>query len=367
MKPVICVYAIALNEEKFVNRFLDSCKEADCVVVCDTGSSDKTVELLKTRGVTVYNITVNPWRFDTARNIALSLVPKSVDLCISLDLDECLQPGWREEIDKIWQENPDLTRIRYNYVWSWTEEKTPGLQFFTEKIHLRSNYYWTLPCHELLKYTGSGPEVFITSNYLSIHHYPDPEKSRGHYLNLLKLGVEENPQCDRSAHYYARELYFYSKYEESIKEFERHLSLPKATWDIERSSSRIYISKSYIFLNNIKKAHENALLAISESYFNLDAWYQLAETSYLMHDWLTCIWTCKKLLEINSFETKQAGHNVNIVTNNLWYIYDVLALSYHNLNNNVEAIRYGTVALNIAPRKEEARLLKNIEFYNIKK
>ena len=42
----ICVYAICKNEEKFVERWYNSMKEADYIVVLDTGSTDKTIELL---------------------------------------------------------------------------------------------------------------------------------------------------------------------------------------------------------------------------------------------------------------------------------------------------------------------------------
>ena len=34
----ICVYAISKNEEKFVDRWMDSVSEADLVIVVDTGS-----------------------------------------------------------------------------------------------------------------------------------------------------------------------------------------------------------------------------------------------------------------------------------------------------------------------------------------
>lgn len=44
----ICVYAIAKNEEQFVDRWMDSMREADWVCVLDTGSTDRTVESWRT-------------------------------------------------------------------------------------------------------------------------------------------------------------------------------------------------------------------------------------------------------------------------------------------------------------------------------
>ena len=49
----ICVYAICKNEEKFVNRWVESMKEADAIYVLDTGSTDSTIKKLKEKNVTV--------------------------------------------------------------------------------------------------------------------------------------------------------------------------------------------------------------------------------------------------------------------------------------------------------------------------
>ena len=46
-KYKVCVYAICKNEEKFVERWVNSVKEADEIYVLDTGSMDNTVEELK--------------------------------------------------------------------------------------------------------------------------------------------------------------------------------------------------------------------------------------------------------------------------------------------------------------------------------
>ena len=83
----IVVYAICKNESKFVDRWMNSMSEADLVVVLDTGSTDDTVERLRTRGAVVTGETVSPWRFDTARNRSLELVPEDTDICVCTDLD----------------------------------------------------------------------------------------------------------------------------------------------------------------------------------------------------------------------------------------------------------------------------------------
>src|SRR5579871_5797860 len=98
----IVVYAIALNEVIHVSRFLETCAAADEIIVSDTGSTDGTVEALRAGGATVHSISIKPWRFDVARNASLSLLPMDADVCIALDLDEVLIPGWRDEIEARW-------------------------------------------------------------------------------------------------------------------------------------------------------------------------------------------------------------------------------------------------------------------------
>ena len=99
----ICVYAICKNEEQFVERWVNSMKEADDIYVLDTGSTDNTVTKLKELGVHVTQKAITPWRFDVARNESLKLVPDDVDICVCTDLDEILEPGWRIQLENLWQ------------------------------------------------------------------------------------------------------------------------------------------------------------------------------------------------------------------------------------------------------------------------
>ena len=58
-KYKVCVYAICKNEEKFINRWVESMKEADEIYVLDTGSTDNSRKLLKKLGVNVKKKVIN--------------------------------------------------------------------------------------------------------------------------------------------------------------------------------------------------------------------------------------------------------------------------------------------------------------------
>jgi len=236
----IAVYTIALNEERFVKDWYESAKDADYLLIADTGSSDDTVKKAKELGINVIDISVKPWRFDVARNSALSSIPSDIDMCIALDMDEVLVGNWRKELEKAHEYR--VTRPRYKYTWSWSDlEKTvPGLQYGGDKIHSRSGYRWKHPVHEVLV-SDRIDEVQDWYDF-EIHHHPDNTKSRGQYLPLLELSVKEDPWDDRNAYYYGRELFFNQKYVESFKELRRYLSLPTAVWKPERSSAMRYMA-----------------------------------------------------------------------------------------------------------------------------
>ena len=80
-----------------MRRWVSSMNEADGIFVLDTGSTDNTVHILRTLGVTVKSTEITPWRFDTARNLSLDMVPDDADLCVCTDIDEMFREGLAKE------------------------------------------------------------------------------------------------------------------------------------------------------------------------------------------------------------------------------------------------------------------------------
>ena len=214
---------------------MDAMSEADHIVVLDTGSSDATVEHLRRRGAEVTVEEIVPWRFDTARNRSLELVPQEMDLCVCTDLDEVFHPGWRAAIDGAWDSG--VSQMSYRYTWSFTEDGREGVVFWPEKIHSRQGWRWVHPVHEVLQWVGPGtPGRKVAVQGVQLDHHPDPSKSRGQYLPLLELSVAEDPEDDRNLHYLGREYLYYGQYDRCIETLQRHLSLPKARWADERAA-----------------------------------------------------------------------------------------------------------------------------------
>lgn len=351
-KYKICVYAICKNEEKFVDRFMDSVKDADKVFILDTGSSDNTVKKLQERGAIVRTEIIDPWRFDVARNISLDMVDLDTDICICLDLDEVLTRGWREELEKIW--NDKVTRLRYNYIWSFDKYHHPEVNFYIEKIHIRNNYIWTHPVHEVLKYTKDN-EVFLTTDEITVEHYPDKEKSRSCYLPLLEMSVKEDPEDDRNVHYLGREYMYYGKYNEAIDTLINHLKMKKATWKDERCASMRFIARCYKNLKRYEEAKMWTDKAINEAPYLRDPYMERALIEYELKNWNEVERYIKEALKIE----ESAKSYINEIFSWNSTPYDLLSLAYYYKGNYKEALNSINKALEISPNDE--RLLKNKE------
>lgn len=342
----ICVYAISKNEEMFVERFCNSAKDADLILIADTGSTDLTADLAQDCGAQVHEINITPWRFDDARNAALALIPPDIDVCVSLDLDEELQPGWREEIERVWTEG--TTRLRYGFDWG------AGIVFKYEKIHARRGYRWTHPCHEYpIPYLID--EKYAETDMLMVIHKPDNTKSRGQYLPLLEMSVKEDPNDPRNAFYYARELSFHSRWADSIRECERYLALPGANWPNERCYAYRVMSRCYSELGDWNNAIRCARLGVVEAPYTREPWCEIAKLAYQRHQWAECYGAAMSALAITDREF------VYTVDPEVWGAlpHDYASIAAWNLGLKEVAINQAQNALLKDP--ENDRLLSNLE------
>ena len=352
-KYKVVVYAITKNEEKFISRWVNSMKEADEIYVLDTGSTDNTVKLLKENNVKVTQKIIHPWRFDTARNESLKLVPKDTDICVCTDLDEVFIKGWREKLEKIWDN--DTTRLAYNYNWYIDNDGNPKVNFYIEKIHSRFDYKWTHPVHEVLIYTGNSTEIKKTTNEITLNHYPDINKSRGNYLQLLELSVKENPEDDRNMHYLGREYMYYKRWNEAIETLIKHLNLKSATWHDERCASMRFIARCYLNLNRIEESRLYLKMAINEAPYLRDPYVEYALLEYNQRNWDEVITTCNKALKIRNHPKSY----INEIFSWDHTIYDLLSIALFYQERYDEALFYVNKAIEIC--SNEKRLFKNKE------
>ena len=343
----VAVYTIALNEAKHVKRWYESSKDADYHLIADTGSVDDTIKIAEELGIKVYSISVKPWRFDDARNAALALLPADLDYCISLDMDEVLEPGWREELQKAY----DNKIIRPIHTMIVDTEKGPDLtvEFDANRIHTRNNYRWKNAIHEAINpYRIDETKMRIG---LKINHLPDNTKSRAHYLDLLEAAVEEDPS-PRNLYYLGREYYFKQNFEKATEMLKRYVEI--SVFPGECAYAYRYLAKTdpdnaldYLFKSIAIFPSRESVLALANYYYHNKMWKECYMAS------LEAIDIKEKKTDFMS-EAWAWGHMA----------YDLAAVSAWQLGYWDDALRYGEIALEISPTDD--RLQKNVEYYRSK-
>lgn len=342
-KLKIAIYTICKNEEQFVDRWANSNKHSDLRIVCDTGSTDNTVEKLKQHGVTVYSITVSPWRFDHARNTALNLLPQDIDVCIWQDLDEELSENWYEQIQNNWRHDATIMNHRYRH--------NDGPLQWHSKIHKRHDCIWTGPVHETLKWFV--PEKQLWNEHILLDEHQDTSKNRKSYKHLIEKKIKEGDHNWRTYYFLANEYYDdqHKSIETRIKSYEECKEGEIILSYIARN-----IAKGFASLNDHKNAMKWFNIAVNHGN-ERESWFSLAQYAYNKKDWEQCFLASKKCINV---QTKRDGFTYDPQA---WgfLIYDYAALSCYNLGLKSKAYEYGKIALDLNPNDE--RLKKNLKFY----
>jgi len=364
----VAVVSIMKNEEKHVARWAESCRDADYRILLDTGSTDSSVAIAESCGVTVLHAKIDPWRFDVARNHLLDLIPDDVDWIFNLDVDEVFGEGWRQALEKM-PNDGSVNRPRYIYTWNWESYVTddngkvdiagtirngkPGLTYQGDKCTRRFTHRWKGACHEVNITEPGNQELQGFCEGLRVYHFADNTKSRGGYLDLLILDVEEDPTNARNTYYLGREFMYRGMADKSIEMLKHHLSLETAWWKPERGYACRYIARQV----PEHEKREWLLKAIGEYPTGRECWLEMAQWAHDRGLWLDCYWAAKNALQVSN------RGDLYLTEAHSWGYapHDLAALASFRLGFYEEAIQHGIEALSHAPN--DARLKKNLFYY----
>jgi len=352
-KPLkIAVYAICLNEEKFVDRFMDAIGDADEIVIADTGSTDGTIAAFRRRGVKPHRIRIKPWRFDVARNAALSLVSEDVDICVSLDLDEIIMPGWRRVLESAWR-RANLNHIYYTHAWS---RDVTGLwhNLLDNRIHARHGFVWRYPCHECVAAAAGVPEEIGIVRHLVIEHHPDPTKDRSSYLPLLELAAKEDPDDPRHAFFLGREYFYRERYEDALRQLTRFLAMAGDGWLGFACAARRHMAVARERLGDADAALAAFRAAAAAAPAIRGPQVDLAWALYQREAWAECYETALKALALPE-EVTEYGCDTDTGV----LAEDMASICGWRLGHLEQALILGRQAMAKAPQVE--RIRKNVE------
>jgi glycosyltransferase involved in cell wall biosynthesis len=345
----VAIYTICKNEEKTVERWYESTRDADYHILTDTGSTDGTVALARNLGITVHQIFLNPFRFDDARNASLLVVPEDVDYCVALDADEVLAPGWREALEKAHAAGID--RPIYRRLEAFNPDGSVATEFNGFKVHRRFGIRWHYPIHEVPNWYSTEVEKQEFIEGFEVHHHQNKETSRAQYLPLLEMAVKENPDA-RNLYYLGRELSYYKQWERCTEMLKKYLEL--SIFPQERSSACRILGQAD------SKNAEDWFMQGTKEWPSRESYLALANYYYIEKDWVPCQFVAKEALQ---FDTKPMeflaeawawGHMAD----------DLVAVSAWQLGDYETAIKHGKKALEVSP--DDERLKNNVTFYRSK-
>jgi glycosyltransferase involved in cell wall biosynthesis len=252
--PKICLNMIVKNESKIITRLLNSVLPIiDYYCICDTGSTDNTVEIIKDffkKHNIPGKITYEPFK-DFAHNRTFSLQQcddLDVDYLLLLDADMLLDTSNIENIEEF---KNTLVSDAY-HIFQGSDH------FFYKNIRILRNYpsisYWGVT-HEYINLPVNSVVDSIDKSVLFIRDIGDGGSKKDKFerdIRLLKKGLEEFPNNARYTFYLANSYRDIGQYDNAIETYKKRIEI--GGWIEEIWHSYYSIGNCYSNLNDKSNA-----------------------------------------------------------------------------------------------------------------
>ena len=341
----IAVYGICKDEKKNIEKYIQCFSKADYLCILDTGSTDGTWEYLQEAAQKYSNLiiqqkTFTPWRYDSARNYSLTLVPDDTVIYFMADLDEIIKTeNWPIIIKNAW--NPLFSRGAYIYNRQVDPVTDTIIQQFTEyRIHSKIWHYQGIVHEQLCDITNM--RMFYSDECIQVPlivwHYPT-NPNRIAYIELCEQGIQEEPLNWLMHLQLAAEYEIHEQYDNAIREYRIILAE-------QQNLSNIELGRCYASLGRcLSLLHKNdESLAVLEKGRELvpeysDCYFFAAEINYNLHNFQTAFNLCKLGLDKCT-----QSYWCTIINPQGYFPYFLMGLSAFYLNQKVLGLGYITLA-----------------------
>ncbi len=344
---------IVRNEEEQIERCLQSAKDAvDDIVIVDTGSTDRTVEICTRFGARIYH---HPWQdsFSKARNQALKYV--KTEWALQLDADEEIDPADISLLRK------SLCEREYNSIC------VPIFNYLPEGI-VSKFYYRRLYRSRMAHYEGRVHNQIVVPGAVSIrdiriyHHGYNlsPEKMAAKYARTEKLLLEQIADDPSNIFYRFNLVRIYRNKNEYARAISEGLSALKMPNAYERIGYYLMIVNdvchSMLLAQRAPEVFPLCLRALKIDPQNMDLLFAMAGAYVSIGDYKNAILYYRKWLRAKQ---KTDGKPIDLAMSVDTYSLDTIVLenigkSYKYMRHYDNAIKYFEKAIKIDRKRLEA-------------
>ena len=348
----LCV--ICKNEEKNIVNLLESLKGPlfDEIVITDTGSTDKTLEILQnyksSNTFKSFKIEYFKWidDFSAARNYCFSKATTSYIMWT--DSDDIIKPEDYTKLVELKQRLHEADTWLLKYEYAHDEFGKSVCSFFRERILNRSlNVQWQDPIHEYLPLVGR-----IRKENIEIHHYKQHCSSERN-IKILEKSVQKDPTNARITYYLGKEYLDNNQSDQGRDTLEKYIMMPDA-WIENKYTAFLKLSEYYSRHGNYVKAKELSLAAINLEPLKANAYCYTGDLSFCEKNWAEAIHWYKIASNMPRPENALDLIEPKYYT---WLPHLQLCVAYNNVGNLEAAAIHNELALTYLP--QDSRMLSN--------
>lgn len=276
---------IARNESKTLPRLMESLSEFQKrggeVLLLDTGSTDNTAQIARDLGCKVEEVG-DKFRIKIDKELADKINKKYIvaneepiikegdsmfdysgarnyiaefasnDMLATPDCDEIWTKFDLDAINSEIEKGAD--QLEYQFVYAHDDNGGELIKFLHCKFYNRKKLKWVGVIHEVLaQFPGVvANRVNLPESIIKLEHWQNPETNRTHYLTGLAYDCFINPDNDRNAHYFGRELFYQGRLLSAIEQLKRHADMNR--WPTEKAQSLCHIGEAYLMMGNKDEA-----------------------------------------------------------------------------------------------------------------
>lgn len=361
--PSISLCMIVKNEEKFLPQCLDSVKDhVDEMIIVDTGSTDRTVEIAESYGAMVYH---HPWENNFSKHRNQSISYATGDWLLILDADE--------EIDKktVHLLRDAVRKTGAAVVSVIVKSYLDGKTYYNETISPRLfkngiGFHYVGFVHNQPHFKGK-PDMYP----VVIWHYGydlDPEKKEKKHQRSIKLLLEQArrfPDDTPTRHHLSMTYFAMKEWEKAAEEAKKTIELvdKKGLKDDGYSWTYYVLVGSLLSLGRVDEAEEWARTGLQFYDKSPDLFFWLTEISFQKKNFAKVIeygkefFRLKKLIKENPAEF---GLVVFETVNREWKICRPVGYAYFYLKDKEKAIHFLKEAVRTAPDSDKDALRQEI-------